>query len=192
MFQFLSHFIGCLIQCLNFKFTRANVSLQFLDLIIKYELELFQLLRFLSEINNPPVFVFDGGITLFELTNLADDLLLQLVGGVVETCELLLFLGNFFLFLFLLVFLFLEVIMDQGQVAFGLHALINDLGKFFLILVLENINSFPSIIFNALSFFFVVLYHKFNFILQSISFLNLTIQLDFLILTQLLDDLFMI
>jgi len=45
--ELLTHLVSLLIQLLDFNFTGSNVTLEFLDLIIKYELEFFKLLSFL-------------------------------------------------------------------------------------------------------------------------------------------------
>jgi len=192
MLQLLPHLVRRLVQSLNFKLTWSDISLQLLDFIIQDELELFKLLRLLFEINDSPIFILDGGITLLKLANLADNLLLKLVGGVVQAGELLLFLGNFPLLLFFFILLFLEVIVNQCQVTFRLHTLIDDLGQLFLILVLQHVDPLPSFVFDALSFLFVALDHLFDLLLKPVGLLNLPVKLYLLILTQFLDDLLVI
>jgi len=57
--EFLSHLVGLLVEHLNFKFSRTNVSLKLLDLVIQDKFEFLKLLSLLLEINDSLVFVFD-------------------------------------------------------------------------------------------------------------------------------------
>lgn len=57
------HLIDLFVQRGDIVFTGKDIALQLLDLIIKHELELFELLRLLFEFNNASILVFDGGRT---------------------------------------------------------------------------------------------------------------------------------
>ena len=63
MLNFDLHLIDLFVQRGDIVFTRKDIALQLLDLIIKHELELFELLRLLFELNNAGILVFDGGCT---------------------------------------------------------------------------------------------------------------------------------
>lgn len=76
MLELLSHLVGLLVQSLDIKLSWSNLSLELLDLVIKNELKLFELLCLLFEVDDPLVFVFDGCASFFELTFLTFNLLL--------------------------------------------------------------------------------------------------------------------
>mmetsp|Transcript_9671 Transcript_9671/g.9386 ORF Transcript_9671/g.9386 Transcript_9671/m.9386 type:complete len:81 (+) Transcript_9671:492-734(+) len=80
MFQLLSHFVGLLVELLDFKLSWPNISFQLLDLVVQDELELFQLLGLLLQIIDPLVLILDGGVPFLELPVLVGDLLPQVVG----------------------------------------------------------------------------------------------------------------
>ena len=61
--HFNLHLIDLFVERGDIVFTGKDVALKLLDLIIKHELELFELLRLLFELNNAGILVFDGGCT---------------------------------------------------------------------------------------------------------------------------------
>lgn len=187
--QFLAHLVRLLVELLNFDFSRPNISLELLDLIIKYELELFKLLSFLLKVDNSLIFVLDGGISLTNFTLLTLNLLLEIVGILEELVEFLRELFDTFLLTVSLIFLILEVIVNKREITLGLHTLIDDLGEFLFILVFEDIDFVPSVTLDLFSLLFVLLHHHFNLLFQPIGLISLPVQLDPLILLQLLDDL---
>jgi hypothetical protein len=67
-FKFNSHLVGAFVQVLNIDFFWANVSFEFFDLIIQHKLKLFQFLRWLSQVINSSVFVFDCGLHFFKFS----------------------------------------------------------------------------------------------------------------------------
>ena len=75
MFKFLSHFVGLFIKFLDFQFSWSDVSLEFFDLIIQDELELFQFLGFLFQVVNTLILVLDGCFSFFKLSLLRGYLL---------------------------------------------------------------------------------------------------------------------
>lgn len=81
VFQLLTHFVGLLIQSLNFRFSWTNVSLKLLDLVIKYEFELLKLLGLLFQIDDTLVLVFDSLVSFLELVFLTLDRRFQLIDG---------------------------------------------------------------------------------------------------------------
>jgi len=83
----------------------------------------------------------------------------------------------------------LEVVVDKSEIALGLHTLIDDLGEFLLVLVLEDIDFVPSVTLDLLSLLLVLLHHQLDLLLEPIGLVGLPVQLDPLILLQLLDDL---
>ena len=80
MFLLGAHFIGLLVELLDFDLFGANVTLELLNLVVKHELELFQLLNLLLQLAYLDVFLFDGGdtstILLFRGFDVDTDLLL--------------------------------------------------------------------------------------------------------------------
>lgn len=87
--ELLTHLIRLLIELLNLDFSRPNISLQLLDLVIKYELELFKLLSFLLEIDNSLIFVLDGRISFLNFRPLTLNLRLEIAGVLEELVEFL-------------------------------------------------------------------------------------------------------
>ena len=81
------HLIDLFVQRGNIVFTGKDITLQFLDLIIKHELELFKLLSLLFEFNNASVFVFNGGCTRSQFTFLVLDLVLKLEDSLVKVSK---------------------------------------------------------------------------------------------------------
>ena len=79
MLQLLFHLVGLLIQLLDFELPGPNISLQLFDLIIKHELKLLKLLRFLFKIINPLIFILDGSLSFLQLPLLRLDLLPQVI-----------------------------------------------------------------------------------------------------------------
>ena len=61
--HFNLHLIDLFVERGDIVFTGKDIALKLLDLIIKHELELFELLRLLFELNNAGILVFDGGCT---------------------------------------------------------------------------------------------------------------------------------
>jgi len=68
MLELLTHLISLLIQFLNLDLTGSNITLEFLNLVVEDELELFKLLGLLFEIVDSLVFIADGSLTLLDLT----------------------------------------------------------------------------------------------------------------------------
>jgi len=83
MLQLLPHDVGLLLELLNFNFSRADISLELLDFVIKNELELLKFLSLLFQVNNSLIFVLDSGLSLTELGLLRNDLLLEIVSALV-------------------------------------------------------------------------------------------------------------
>jgi len=75
--QFLSHFVGLLIQLLDLDFTGSNVTLELLYLIIKHELELLKFLCLLLQIIYSLILVTNRGLTLLYLSLLRVNLLAE-------------------------------------------------------------------------------------------------------------------
>ena len=68
MLEFLTHLVSLLIQLLDLDFTGSNITLELLDLVVKDELELLQLLCFLLQVINSLVFITDCCFTLLDFT----------------------------------------------------------------------------------------------------------------------------
>ena len=80
MLLFRSHLVCLLIKFLDLEFFGTNISFQFLNLVVKYELKFLQLLDFLLQLANLDVFFmncrFSGQILLMISCNISLDLLL--------------------------------------------------------------------------------------------------------------------
>lgn len=100
--ELLSHLVCLLIQFLDLDLPGPNVSLQFLYLVVKNELELFEFLSLLLEVIDALVLILDSGLTLLDLTLLRVDLLSKRVGLLNQIIELLLLLVDILLSLVLL------------------------------------------------------------------------------------------
>ena len=66
--ELLTHLVGLLIQLLDLDLAGSNVTLELLDLVVKNELELLQLLRFLLQVVNSLVLITDCSFTLLNFT----------------------------------------------------------------------------------------------------------------------------
>ena len=150
MLKLLSHLVCLFIELLDLNFTGSNVTLKFLNLVIEHELELLKLLCFLLQIVDSLILVTDGSFSLLDLTLLRVDLLAKRVSLLNKISEFLLLLMNIFLRLLLLRLCLLVVVCHQCQLSFALHSCVNDLRQLFLVLLLDAINIFPSLIFNVL------------------------------------------
>ena len=135
MLLFRSHFIHLLVQLLNLNFSWPNVTLEFLDFVVKDELKLLKLLDLLLEVQDALLLFFDSSVPLFYLLLLELDVFLQLLLllqlGFVHVASLKEVTG---ILLFVSVFL-LQLLQLGGQLRFARHALFDVLGKFGLIVV---------------------------------------------------------
>ena len=68
MLELLTHLVGLLVQLLDLDLTGSNVTLELLDLVVKHELELLQLLCFLLQVINSLVFITDCCFTLLDFS----------------------------------------------------------------------------------------------------------------------------
>jgi len=66
--ELLTHLVGLLIQLLDLDLAGSNVTLELLDLVVKHELELLQLLCFLLQVINSLVLITDCCFTLLNFT----------------------------------------------------------------------------------------------------------------------------
>lgn len=143
MLYFLVHLSCLLIQLLNSSLSWPDLSLQLLDLVIKHKLELLKLLCPLIQLGDLLLFVSDCCVTFVQLT-LLTLLKLALVCLVIElSVQLLLHLIDPVLEAQLLSILVTMVILNQRQAGLLMHALINLVGEFLLILLLDSFNFFP-------------------------------------------------
>ena len=180
--ELLAHLVCLLVEFLNLDLSGTNISLQFLDLVVEYELELFKLLGLLLEIDDSLIFVLNGGISLRDFTLLTLNLLLEIVCVFEELIEFLCKLFDTFLLAVSLILLIFEVIVDKREITLGLHTLIDDLGKFLFVLVFKDIDFVPSVTLDLFSLLFVLLHHQLDLLLEPIGFFGLPVKLDPLIL----------
>jgi len=143
--ELLSHLVGLLIELLDVELPWPNISLQLLDLVVEHELELLKLLGLLLEVNDSVILVLDGSISFLELTNLTLDLLLEISCILVQVRDLLILHINLLLFAFPFGLGLSEVVVDESQLAFGLHTLIDDFGELFLVLILQDVDLVPGV-----------------------------------------------
>ena len=165
MLQLLSHLVRLLVQFLDFELSRPYVPLHLLYLVIEYEFELLQFLSFLLQFIDSVIFILYGVISFFEFALLGINLLPQICGQLRQFSELLVLFIYFSLQLLFLALCFFVFICDQGEICFRLHPCIYDLGKSFLIFFLSLVNIIPGLVFNILSFFFVLLHHSLDLLL---------------------------
>ena len=59
----LLHLIGLLLELVDSVASWPNITLQLLDFVIKYELELFQFLSLLLKVVNALILITDGGLS---------------------------------------------------------------------------------------------------------------------------------
>lgn len=104
----------------------------------------------------------------------------------------MLFCLDVILLLHLLRFLFLVVVVYEGQVTLRLHTLIDDDSKVFLIFIFEDIDFLPGIILDSLSLLLMILDHVLNVVFETSGLLNLSVELDLLILSEFLNDLLVV
>ena len=84
MLDFDGHSGHLLMQRGNVVLTRQNVTLKLLNLIVEHEFELFKLLSFLLELNDPGIFVLNSGPSGVKLCLLSLNLVLGVIDGCVE------------------------------------------------------------------------------------------------------------
>lgn len=73
-----------------------------------------------------------------------------------------------------------------------MHSLVNDLSQFLLIPFLDEINLVPSIVFDPVPLFLMILHHPLDVLLEPVGLLDLLLELDLLLILQLLDDLLVV
>jgi len=66
------------------------------------------------------------------------------------------------------------------------------LGKFLLVFVFQDVDLFPSIVFDSLTKLFVLFHHGLDGLFQTLSLLSLAVQLDFLILLKFIGNLLVV
>ena len=74
-----SHLVSLLVQFLDLDFSGSNVSLQLFDLVVQHEFELFKLLDFLLEVQNPNLFLVQGDIPLCNFSSFQLNVLSELL-----------------------------------------------------------------------------------------------------------------
>ena len=102
MLKVLIHLVGFLLKASDFHLTRGDVPLEFLDLVVKYELELLELLRFLFQLVNLFLAITDQLVFSADLVGLVLDFPL-------EASKDLLLVGNLDVLLLLVTFQLLDV-----------------------------------------------------------------------------------
>lgn len=108
MFQLFVHFVRLFSHFGDFLFSRTDVSLEFFDFVVEDEFEFFQFLIFLLEFVNPLFFVSDSGVSLFAL-------LFELLVVFALLFDLLLLVVDVVMELFLLIFSFVELLLERRQ-----------------------------------------------------------------------------
>lgn len=119
-------------------------------------------------------------------------MLLEVVGALEEFIELVVLVLDSLLVEVSLCLFLLEVVVDESEVALALHSHVDDLGELLLVLVLQNVDLLPGVVFNPLALFLVVFVHLIDLFLQAVGLLDLAIKLDLLVLLQLLNNLLVV
>lgn len=78
------HLVDLLVEGGDVVFARQNVSLQLLDLVVKHELELLELLSLLFQLNNSSILVLNSSPPRLKFIFLGLNLILELYDGLVE------------------------------------------------------------------------------------------------------------
>ena len=78
------HLVNLLVEGGDVVLARQNVSLQLLNLVVKHEFELLELLSLLFQLDNPGVFVLNSGSPRLKFILLGLDLILELNDSLVE------------------------------------------------------------------------------------------------------------
>ena len=188
MLELLAHLVGLLIQLLDLDLAGSNVTLELLDLVVKDEFELLKFLRLLLQIVDSLVFVADCCFTLLYLAFLRIYLLTERVCLLNEIIELLLLLMNVLLSLLLLGLSLFVVIGHKSQFSLALHASINNLSQFLLVLLLYPVNILPCLVFNFFSLIFMSIHESLYFLSQLSSLFFLLIKLIGVLLLKVLQD----
>ena len=179
------HLVDLLVQAGNIVLTRQDISLQLLDLVVKDEFELLQLLCLLLQLDDAGILVLNGRSSGLKFGLLSLDLALQLIDGDVEGARLARLLSD---------------LLGQGltvkhrcsefaglllQVALLVHALLDELVELLAIIVLDLIDLVPGILFNLLTLLLVGLFELLNLLLFLLVLLLLLLFLKLVLLMHL-------
>lgn len=151
----LLHLIGLLLQFIDCVAPRSNVPLQFLDLVIKHELELLKLLSFFLQIMDSLVFITDCGLPLWQLQSLTLNVGLKLVKSGNEFVELGLLVLDIGSEPFLLTLLCFVLLGDRCEITFMFYTSFDNFDQFFFVLVFDHVDFLPGFVLNLFPRFFI-------------------------------------
>ena len=179
------HLVDLLVQAGNVILTRQDISLQFLDLVIEHELELFKLLCLLLQLDDACIFILNGGTSRLKLCFLRLNLALQLVDRDVEGARLARLLSD----------LLRQSLTIEGrrsklaglllQLALLVHTIFDELVKLFPVVILDLVDLVPSIFFDFFTLVLVGLCELLDFLLLLLVFLLLLLLLKLVLLVHL-------
>lgn len=151
MLHFNLHLVDLFMEGGNIVLSRKDITLEFLDFVIKHELKLFKLLSLFLELDDTSIFVFNGGSSGLELGFLGQNRVLMFDNGLVEDARCASLFFDIFVKIVALGVGGTELASLFLKVSLIVHSVCNNLVEFLLIAILQVINLNPSFIFNFLS-----------------------------------------
>ena len=177
---------------MDLNLTGSNVTFEFLNLVVKHELELFKLLSLLLQVVDSLILVLYGVLALLDFTSLRAYLLAERISLLDQICQLLLLLVYILLRLLLLRLSLLVVVGHQRQLGLALHARVDDLGKLLLVLLLDAVDILPRLVLNVLPLFLVLGHQLLASFPQSGSLAFLLLELQGVLSLKVLKDLLVV
>ncbi len=144
MLLFRSHLVCLFIKFLDLEFFRANVSFQFLNLVVKYELKFFSLLDFLLQLANLDVFFIDCRLSGQILLVISRDISLNFLLLNHFVLKLILFLLQILCFVRSVQVLSREIAHEFCKLSFILESFLDIFSKYTTILVIDIDIVIPS------------------------------------------------
>ena len=123
--QLLLHLVDPLIQLLNLDFTRPNIPLQLLDLVVQHEFELLQLLDLLLQTGDFLLLIMEGFLASLQLHLIQLNRLLFLCNVVHNSRQFFLLCGQLSLRLMLHLLCLVICMLRQCEIFLFAHAFFN-------------------------------------------------------------------
>lgn len=119
MLQVLIHIVGLSLQSEDLLVSGSNVSLEFLDFVVKYKFEFLQFLRLLLKLVDVLLPITDGDITLVDFSLLPLDLLLEVLLVLLSESELNVFVLDLTVQLISILSQFLKLVLSELEFSLG-------------------------------------------------------------------------
>ena len=159
LLQFLIHFVGLGTELVNFHLAGSNVSLQFLDLVVKHKLKLLQLLSLLLERINFLLTITNLSVLNLNLVQLHLVLLVKRINQLVLLGKLHFLVLDLALKLINLSQNIGDLVFGQLKLSLGLQAHLLNLSHVLLVLSVNILNFLICVILDLTHCLLVVFFH---------------------------------